>query len=175
MDKKDIIEMGYSLKPHGIKGAFSFIMHNTQSRVIDIGTKILLVPTTKTSSLNPEGEVHEVVIMNYGNRPFIHIKGLEDRTELEKMLPFSVSIDRADLPELEDGEFYISDLEGMKVQNETGKEVGVVESHFDNGVQYILTIRCKNGSAIELPFVDQFFPTVDFEKKTIVMNTPEEI
>jgi 16S rRNA processing protein RimM len=172
---KNKVEMGYAVKAHGIKGAFSFMMHNRDSRLIEKGTSVLLIPQKSQSSLPESGQEFEVSLVNYGNKPFIELLGVTDRNSIEEMLPFNVLIDRSLLPDLEDGEYYISDLEGMSVVNEKGKEVGHVSGHYDNGSQYIITVRCKNGSTIELPFVEQFFPEVDLEKKTIVMITPQHI
>ena len=81
------------------------------------------------------------------------------------MVPFTIKVSRADFPEADENGVYVTDVVGCKALNvETGEEVETVRDFYDNGAQIVLKINTKNGIE-EIPFVDQFVPEVDLEKK----------
>lgn len=90
------------------------------------------------------------------------------------MVPFDIYISRDQLPDLDDGEFYLEDLVGLQVVSPSGEKIGKVKSYFDNGAQTVLVIQKPKGR-VELPFVDAFFPEVDLENGVVVMLDPEII
>ena len=74
-----------------------------------------------------------------------------------------IAIDRALLPPLRKGQYYWTDLEGLRVVNQDGVEFGRVDHLFDSGAHPILVIR--NGERERLvPFVlDHHVLSVDIE------------
>ena len=172
--KKDLIELGKSLKPHGIKGAFQFILHNPQDSALKDKLKIILYPLSESSSISIEGEEHEIRSIHFGNKTICYLKGIDDRNLTEQMLPFNFYINSEDLPKLDEDEFYLKDLIGLDVLNSEGQKIGTVVRLYDNGAQPVLKINLENES-IELPFVEVFFPELNLENKTITMIRPEVI
>jgi 16S rRNA processing protein RimM len=168
----DYIKMGECRKPHGLKGAMLFHLYNTEESALKEGSSLKLIPLDKISKLPLEGKLFTIASIQFANRTIVTLDGITDRTELENILPFAIYFKRSDFKELNEGEFYFSDLIGLKVVNENGHEVGLVKSFYDNGAQAVLVIETKEDS-IELPFVDQFFPTINLAEKYIVMNASE--
>ena len=170
---EEYIELGGCSKPHGIKGAFAFHLYNTEDSVLSKGSKILLYPKDG-SKVSKDGEEHEIASIAFGNKVIVTLKDVKDRNKVEDMLPFSIHYKKADLPETEEGEFYLEDLVGLKVIDEnSGKEVGRVSSHYDNSAQIVLVIR---GSInFEVPFIDNFVKEVDIEAGTVHVIVPEMI
>jgi 16S rRNA processing protein RimM len=170
---EDLVEVGYCAKPHGIKGAFHFVVGNTQDSVLDEGLDIYLFPTGPKSQVSKEGEKHKIAKITFGHKVMVNLEGVNDRNQVEAMIPFSINVSRADFPETDEGEIYITDVIGCKALNiETDEEIGVVHDFYDNGAQIVLKINTKNGIE-EVPFVDQFVPEIDIENKIVKVRLLE--
>lgn len=164
MSEEKLIKLGFCNKAHGIKGGFLFVLESGNDSVLEDGFEIII---------DKEGDQHAYKIKNisFGNKIICYLDGVSDRNTVEQMIPFDIYANRIDFPE-EEGEVYLSDLIGFEVVDESGNKVGVVLSFSSNGPQDIIIIQ-TNKSPLELPFVDQFFPSLDMDKKTITINNPE--
>ena len=66
-------------------------------------------------------------------------------------------------------EYFFSDLIGMKVDFDNGKEIGVVKA-IEEYTSYA-TLRVKtNGKDVLIPFVQAFIKSVSLEEKHIIIN-----
>jgi 16S rRNA processing protein RimM len=167
------IEMGTCKRPHGIKGGFQFHLYNTEDSSLKKGTTVKLVPLTPNSSLSKEGELHKIKSISMANKTICYLEDITDRNIVEAMIPFTIFLDRADFKDLNDGEVYLSDIEGFDVLNENNEKVGTVITYYDHGASDILVVEKVTGKRVELPFVDAFFPEINIEEKYLVMIDPE--
>jgi 16S rRNA processing protein RimM len=172
MKNKNLIELGTSTKPHGIKGGFLFNLFNKDGSVLTKGSIISILPGSDNSSVPKEGQDIEIEEIHFGNKTIVYLKGIRDRNIVEAMIPFEVLYPRDKFPEPDEDEVYLQDLVGLKVMDVGGFEIGKVQSYFDNGAQTVLKIKLEN-EIMELPFVENFFPEVDVENGTITMILPE--
>ena len=66
-------------------------------------------------------------------------------------------------------EYFFSDLVGMKVDFDNGKEIGIVKA-VEEFISY-QTLRVKtNGKDVLIPFVKAFIKSVSLEEKKIIIN-----
>lgn len=168
------IKLGSCGRPHGIAGGFSLSLLNNESTSLKKGLKVLLRPKGDSSSIGSEGEVFTIKSVKIGNKGIVYFEEVSDRNSVEAMVPFDLYVSRQDLPEPGEGEFYVEDLVGLEVINQSGEKLGSVINYFDNGAQIVLSIQLGT-EKIELPFVDSFFPHVDIEGGKITMIEPEII
>jgi 16S rRNA processing protein RimM len=168
------IELGKCHRPHGIKGEFEFSLDSGEDSILDKGDEILLIPLSNKSQLPSEGRLYEITVLRFGNKIIARLKGVEDRTTVEEMVPFSIQVQRSRFPETEDGEFYVDDLMGLEVREHPGGEkIGVIRGHYYNGAQLVFEI--KGTKNFDLPFVEHFFPVVDTEAGFIEVIIPEYV
>lgn len=78
------------------------------------------------------------------------------------------------LPELEEDEFYYSDLIGLAVEDLEGEALGKVKSVQDFGAGDLLEISGPDGVWF-LPFTKEAVPHMDFAAGKLVANPPETI
>ena len=85
-----LIELGSCRKPHGIKGAFSFYLINSESSSLKSGQKITLVPLDGKSSIREEGEEFEIETINFGNKTIVRLKNIisSPKNYLKKFIIF---------------------------------------------------------------------------------------
>jgi 16S rRNA processing protein RimM len=174
MIDEELVLLGVCGKPHGIKGGFHFNLENCDDSVLKKNSKVLLKPSSKQSSISPDGESFVIQSISFGHKVMVYLEGITDRNLVESMVPFEIYVDRSSFPEIDEDEFYISDLIGIDVfSQETGEKVGTVKNYYDNSVQTVLIIEGEE--SLELPFVDHFFPVVDIENNRIEVNIPKVI
>lgn len=90
--------------------------------------------------------------------------GIDNRTAAEKLRGITLSVSREDLPPLEDGEFYHSDLIGLAVVTDSGEVVGAVRSVENFGATDIVEIEKPDGKSFMIPLTDQAIPEWNGER-----------
>ncbi len=167
--------MGFVAHPHGIKGEAEIRLFNPNfdECVLEEGMSVMLYPSNEKSALSPQGEERILERLRFGNKVIALFEGVKDRTDLERLLPFEIYLDREEFPAPEDHEVYLVDLLNMSVVSPSGELLGTLEGLSENGMQYLLEVRLVDGVLITLPYVEAFFPEVDVENKKIVMIMPE--
>jgi 16S rRNA processing protein RimM len=88
-------------------------------------------------------------------------KEQRQREEWEAMRGTLLHADRASLPAAEEGEFYVSDLIGLRVVHVDGRELGAVKSVQNFGAGELIEVQPASGSAYLLPFTEEIFPEMD--------------
>ena len=107
------------------------------------------------------------------NMVVLKLKGIDDRNGAELAKGRFIYVTESDLPELEEGVFYVRDLIGMKVVSEEGSDIGVVNDVIQNTAQDIFEVKTEDGRLVLIPKVEQFVPEIDGEKRVITVRLIE--
>ena len=103
-------------------------------------------------------------------------KGIETRDQAEALRGLALHIDRSDLPEPDEDEFYLADLIGLTAETAEGERLGKVKSVQDFGAGDILEIDpAEGGPTWYLSFTREAVPTVDIAGRRLVVVRPSEI
>ena len=102
------------------------------------------------------------------------IDGIADRNAAEALKGVRLYVDRARLPEPEEGEFYREDLVGLAAVLADGTAVGTVQSVEDYGAGDVIEIARPGGKPLLMPFTDATVPEVDIEGGRVVVAPPDE-
>ena len=92
---------------------------------------------------------------------------VRDRTSAEALRGTALCVPREALPELDEGEFYFSDLLGLTVVTETGEAVGTVCAVENFGATDIVEIEKPDGKKFMVPLTTQAVPGWDHSTLTI--------
>ncbi|MAY25840.1 MAG: 16S rRNA processing protein RimM [Polycyclovorans sp.] len=99
---------------------------------------------------------------------------ITDRNVAQSLIGKTVSVDRAQMPPLPEGEYYWIDLLGLKVADEAGLPLGVVTDVFSNGAQDVLTVSDEDKTHL-IPFVvGPIVVSVSLESRQIVCRWSRE-
>lgn len=108
----------------------------------------------------------------------LDLEGVADRAHAKTLKGKDLILDHTDLDAPEEGEFYVSDLVGLRAVDEGGNDVGVVAETFETPAHEVLVVRVagRTDSAGEhyVPFTLEHVPEVDPEGGCIVIRPPEE-
>ena len=99
------------------------------------------------------------------------IAGVADRTAAEALKGLELFVDRAALPQTDDGTFYHADLIGLPVVLADGEEVGKVVAVHNYGGGDVLEVEERQGHKTALlPFTADVIVQVDLAAGRVVVN-----
>ncbi len=108
-------------------------------------------------------------LQNKPNGVFAKFVGVEDRTLAENLRGLDVEVDRNDLNELAENEFYFEDLIGAKVVDEAGQNIGEIEDIEQYGAADVIVVN-QNGRLYSVPFLNDIFIKFIASEKLIVVD-----
>lgn len=140
----------------GLKGELKVISESDTNRFIKDNELYLGKNETKLQKVKvSSSRVHKGMYL-------ITINDLFDINLIEKYVGLNFYIDREEMDDLEDGEFYLDDLIGLKVINQNKEVLGPVVEVLDL-YHPVIEIELKNGKKILMPFVKEYVKDVDEE------------
>ena len=100
--------------------------------------------------------------------------GIEDRTQAEELIGSEIWVDKDQLPNLEKGDYYWHQLEGLEVFNEAGELLGEVSHLFETGANDVLVVKASEKSIDDMerliPHVEkEIVLEVDLEERRILV------
>ena len=101
------------------------------------------------------------------------IKDVADRNGAESLNGVKLYVDRDHLPELEEEEFYHSDLIGLEARLEDGTALGTIVGIPDFGAGDLLDISSIGGKGLYVPFTQEAVPEVNLAEGHVVIVPPE--
>ena len=104
----------------------------------------------------------------------VRFEGVNDRTAAEGLVHQELLVAADDIPELEEGEFHVQDLQGLNVLLQSEAEpIGVVVD-LHHGGNDLLEIELKaDGRRCLVPFVDAIVPQVELEEGWLLLTPPK--
>ena len=95
--------------------------------------------------------------------------GCNDRDQATALIQSDIAVRRAQLPPLEPGEYYWSDLEGLRVITLEGIELGTVDYLFATGANDVLVVKGQRERL--LPFVKgQVVAEINLEQRLLQVD-----
>ena len=112
---------------------------------------------------------------HHSNGLVVHIKGVDDRDEAAAYTLVDVAVERGQLPELDEGDYYWHQLIGLRVISEYDGvvcDLGVVDKLLETGANDVLAVKPSEGSIDDrerlVPYVpDVYVKAVDLESEEI--------
>ena len=135
-------------RPHGIDGAFFVEQPSTDDRWWRTGARFL------AGGAPVEVDAHR----RSSGRPVIKVDPPVERGAV-------LEVERVDLPATEEGEYYAFELVGLRVVEETGRELGIVRAVEPGVANDVLELD----SGVLLPMVEECVRAVDLDAGRIVV------
>lgn len=119
--------------------------------------------------LKEKFEVEKVSIPS-SNMVNMKIKGVNSIDEAQAFVNKIMYIAKDDAYELEEGDFYISDMIGIEVFFENGEKVGELKEVLQYSANDIYVVKNELGKEFMIPAVYKFVPTIDIENKKMIIT-----
>jgi len=99
----------------------------------------------------------------------IKFREIDTVENARRLLGGALLVDRSDLPEPEEGEYYWLDLMGLDVRDSTGEWLGSVDQVVRTAAQDLLSVRGDHGVLL-IPVVPEWVEEVDLERGELVLS-----
>lgn len=156
---EDLIVLGKITSVHGVRGEVKIYSFT------DPIDNLLGYPAW---TLKRDGEVKQVELVSgrlQGKILVAKLKGLDDREVARTFAGFDICVPRALLPDLDDGEYYWHQLEGLKVIDLQGQLLGRLDHLLETGSNDVMVVKPCPGSLDYrerlLPYTEQCVQKVD--------------
>lgn len=156
---EDLIVLGKITSVHGVRGEVKIYSFT------DPIDNLLDYPAW---TLKRDGEVKQVELVSgrlQGKILVAKLKGLDDREVARTFAGFDICVPRALLPDLDDGEYYWHQLEGLKVIDLQGQLLGRLDHLLETGSNDVMVVKPCPGSLDDrerlLPYTEQCVQKVD--------------
>jgi len=103
-----------------------------------------------------------------GSELLVRFAGVADREAAATLKGRDIAVTRKQLPAPEEGEYYWTDLVGLKVENTSGESLGRVERMFESGADPVMVVVGETERL--LPFVGAVVKQVDLDVGMILVD-----
>jgi 16S rRNA processing protein RimM len=166
----NLIEIGRVARAHGVRGEIRVVLHWEDSDSLEHVGEVTLRRARDSSE-----RTFEVRGARAADRAvLLSLAGVNDRDAADALRGSIVCVSRAELPPLEDGEYYLCDLVGATVVSPEGVVGEVVEVRVHPTVD-TLVLRTPDGALVEQPIVDPWIQSVDVGQKRVELTSTDGI
>jgi 16S rRNA processing protein RimM len=158
----DFLIVGQIVRPHGIRGEIGmksltdYPEHLVELRTLYIGDEYAPLTVSR--------------IRRHSAGFIIQFDGILDREAAEDLRGETVYISINDATPLADGEYYIYQLQGIRVVTDTGQELGHLVNFLETGANDVYVVSDGSGREILLPVIPDVIQSVDLEARVMVVH-----
>lgn len=120
-----------------------------------------------------DGRSFEVLeVREAKNVVIVRFRGINDRTAAEALNGIELYVDRDNLPdqELDEDEFYYTDLEGLEAVDVAGQAYGHVSAVYDFGAGDLLELKGPGKRPVLIPFNEHAVLDIDLDGGKVVID-----
>jgi len=99
-----------------------------------------------------------------------HLESCDDRDLAASLVGCPIAVDRSQLPDTEEGEYYWSDLIGLQVENLQGVQLGEIKELMATGANDVLVIQNGKNELLIPYVVDHYIVKVELEQGKVVVD-----
>lgn len=161
------IEIGKIVNIHGIRG---------EVKIYTYTDDINALKKLKTVYLDIKGNLKSFKIQSAKiNKQFLILKleGIDTPEEANKYREIYVKRERKPNENLGEDTFYIEDLIGLSVYDETSSLIGTLTEVLTPGANDVYVVKTEDGNEILLPAIKDVVKEVDIESKKMVVHIME--
>lgn len=164
MQSNDYLQVGVITSTHGIRGEVKVFPTTDDVKRFEQLKKVMLDTGKEWIPLEIEG------VKYFKQFAILKFKGIDNINDIEKYCKMPLLISREDAVELEEDEFFMTDLIGLRVVTEDGKEFGVLKDVMETGANDVYVIDTKEHGEILIPAIKECILDVDMEKQKMTIH-----
>jgi 16S rRNA processing protein RimM len=164
----DFVILGRVSGVHGLRGWVKvYAETRTREDILRYQPWYLREPSGWQARRPVEGRVQSSGVV------VVRLEGVESIDQARTLIDAEIAVKRAQLPKPKRGEYYWSDLEGMRVVNVEGAELGTVSHLFETGANDVLVVRDGERERL-IPFTKGAVKKVDLVAREIRVDWDPE-
>jgi 16S rRNA processing protein RimM len=100
------------------------------------------------------------------------LKDVVDREDSRRYIGVELYIEKSQLPQLAQGEYYWDELTGLEVINNQGIVLGTISYLVDTGANNVMVVNGKKEHWV--PYIEPFLISIDMDKRQILVDWDED-
>lgn len=168
-DSEHFLEVGYVKSAHGVRGELFVVLNELHSHdPVSWGHLYLL------HNKSQKQQVLKIQKMKLHKGGYItSVDGVKDRNQSEALKGYGVWRPQEEFTSKPGEEVFLREVLGFMVsESNFKKDLGSVVGFSSNGAQDLLVVE-KEEKTFEIPFIEEFIVSIDFDHKKIEMDLPE--
>lgn len=131
----DYVVLGKLTSPYGVKGWFRVYSYTSPMEgILDYAEWVIDQRGTRTTRRLAQGR-------RQGKGLVARLEGVDSREQAEQLAGAEILLPKQALPELEAGDYYWYQLEGLRVVTLNGVDLGRVDYLFETGANDVLVVK----------------------------------
>src|ERR1700737_3230419 len=167
----DRIALGIIRKAHGVRGEASVDPWTDTVNRFDTLRRVILVSPDEQSTR----EMTIEAAREHSGRVLLKFAEIGTPEELRDLQGWTIELPESEARPLEEGEYFLHDLVGLRLIDADGGDHGVVTDAYEGGGGVLLNVMPSSGKAYELPFAAEICTRIDLATKTMTVALPEGI
>jgi len=166
MDIDSCFQLGYIIKPHGLKGDVSIFIDADDPQTYR---------TLESVFIQQDNQLIPFFISKINistNKAILALEESSNIGDASKLKGAKLYLPLSSLPELDKDQFYFHEIIGYIANDKILGEIGTVTTIYNAGPQDLMAIDHK-GIEVLLPINDETVGKVDNSKKLIFVNLPD--
>ena len=161
---EDFLKVGVITTTHGVRGEVKvYPTTDEPERFLELDH--VLLDTGK--------EFRDLEIKNvrfFKNLVILKFKGIDNINDIEKYKGHDLWILREEGQELDEDEYYIADLLGLRVILDDGTEFGTLKNVMETGANDVYIIDTNAHGEVLVPAIRECIQDIDLEKNTMTIH-----
>ena len=161
---EDFLKVGVITTTHGVRGEVKvYPTTDEPERFLELDH--VLLDTGK--------EFRDLEIKNvrfFKNLVILKFKGIDNINDIEKYKGHDLWIPREEGQELDEDEYYIADLLGLRVILDDGTEFGTLKDVMETGANDVYIIDTNAHGEVLVPAIRECIQDIDLEKNTMTIH-----
>lgn len=161
---EDLLQVGVITSTHGIRGEVKvFPTTDDVSRFKKLKNVIL-----DNGKEHRDLEIESVKF--FKNMVILKFKGIDNINDVEKYKKAPLFVTRENAVPLEEDEYFIADLIGLKVVSDEGEDLGIIDDVLQTGANDVYIIKKDNAEDLLVPAIHECIKNVDIEGGTMQVH-----
>lgn len=156
------IAIGRILKPHGVNGEVRI------RPLTDLPERFEWLETVFIGESSPL-EVTVASVRFHQDIVLLKFEGYNNRNDVEPLRGSVIQVREADAIPLQEGEYFLFQLEGLEVVTDEGERLGQIVRVIETGANNVFVVKSGN-SELLLPDTDEVILDIDFEKGRVLVH-----
>ena len=161
---EDMFRIGVIASTHGLKGEVKVFPTTDDVNRFKKLKKCYI--RTKSGDL----EVEKATCKFFKNMAIISFKGFEDINLIEKYKGCDIYVDRENAVALEEDEYYIADVIGSKIVDESCSEIGVLKDVMQTGANDVYIVTTEDKKEVLIPAIKECVVDKNLKDKIITVH-----
>lgn len=161
------LQVGVIASTHGVRGEVKVFPTTDDVKRFRRLKEVLLDTGKEQLSLEIEG------VKFFKQFAILKFKGIDNINDIEKYKGKSLFVTRENAVKLKKDEYFIADLIGLKILDEDGNDIGVLNDVMETGANDVYVIAMHDGRELLLPAIKQCVLQVDTENGFVKIHILE--